>query len=83
MKPPMMIPRANVRFHRPLDFQSYWKNDAFVGRAAAQMCRRFDEMPNSPPARSSNGTTRPIRIPATYQGHGCDMSSIMRFLQLN
>jgi hypothetical protein len=40
-------------------------------------------MPNSPPARSSNGTTRPIRIPATYQGHGCDMSSIMRFLQLN
>jgi hypothetical protein len=48
-----------------------------MGKQAAHICRRLEEMPNFLlPKSNSAGTNKPISGPAIYHGHGCFTKSI-------
>jgi len=77
MNPPKTMPATKKRFQLSF-FQSYLKNEILAGIHAAQMCLSDDEMPKVLlPMISRAGTTRPISGPATYQGQGWVIKSIV------
>src|SRR6186997_3390752 len=80
--PPNKMPPAKKRFHISF-FQSYLKNEIFIGAQEAHMCRNDEEIPKDLfPKISKAGTVSPIKGPATYQGQGCFIHSI-KLITLN
>lgn len=75
-----MIPPTKNKFQDSF-FQSYLKNEISLGKQAAQICRKFDEMPKCLlPKINKVGTINPMIIPAVYQGQGSRKVSNMVFL---
>src|SRR5690606_12000859 len=75
--PPKKMPNTKNKFHTSF-FQSYLKNGMLAGIHEAQMCRNDELMPNDLlPIIKSAGTVKPINGPATYQGQGCFINSII------
>src|SRR5690606_32479436 len=71
------MPNTKNRFHTSF-FQSYLKNGMPAGTHEAQMCRSEELIPNDLfPKINNAGTVKPISGPATYQGHGCLINSII------
>src|SRR5690606_17057479 len=78
--PPMNMPNTKNKFHTSF-FQSYLKNGMLAGIHEAQTCRNDELMPNDLlPIIKSTGTVKPISGPATYQGQGCFINSIIFIL---
>ena len=78
MKPPIMMPATNVKFHNPVFFQSYFRNSRLDGKVAAHICLKLEDTPNCLPLKiKSAGTNKPIMGPATYQGQGWERISII------
>lgn len=78
--PPKKMPNTKNKFHTSF-FQSYLKNGRLAGIHEAQMWRNDELIPKDLlPIIKSTGTVKPINGPATYQGQGYFINSIIFIL---